>query len=184
MKGVVFTEFLEMVENQFSADIADRIVDLSDLPSGGTYTSVGTYDHQEMLQLVTHLSNETGVAVPDLVRAFGGYLFTRFVAGFPAFFEGPKDAIEFLTHVEDYIHVEVRKLYPDAELPSFHCESPEPGRLEMTYKSTRPFAGLAEGLILACVEHYGEPINLAVEDLSNGAGTSARFTLTRTEAAA
>ena len=31
---------------------------------------------------------------------------------------------------------------------------PLPGQLVMTYKSSRPFADLAEGLILACIEHY------------------------------
>ena len=38
MKGVVFTEFLEMVEDIFSPDIADQIVEEADLPSGGVYT--------------------------------------------------------------------------------------------------------------------------------------------------
>ena len=47
MKGVVFTEFIEMVEDKFSADIADQIIEEADLPSGGVYTSVGTYDHAE-----------------------------------------------------------------------------------------------------------------------------------------
>ena len=40
MKGIVFTEFLEMVEDQ----------------SGGAYTSVGTYDHNEIFRLVNCLS--------------------------------------------------------------------------------------------------------------------------------
>lgn len=28
-------------------------------------------------------------------------------------------AFQFLKNIENYIHVEVRKLYPDAELPTF-----------------------------------------------------------------
>jgi hypothetical protein len=86
MKGMVFTEFLEMVEEQFSPEIADRIVEAADLPSGGIYPAVGTYDHVEMLQLVTQLGQETGLAAPEVIQAFGKYLFGRFVASYPRFF--------------------------------------------------------------------------------------------------
>jgi hypothetical protein len=73
----------------------------------------------------------------------------------------------------------VRKLYSEAELPTFACETPRPDQLSMTYRSTRPFAALAEGLIRGCIAHYGEPIEVGVEDLSDEAGTAALFLLTR-----
>ena len=57
MKGVVFTEFIEMVENEFSPDLADTIITEAGLPSGGIYTSVGTYRHEEMLGSSTGLPN-------------------------------------------------------------------------------------------------------------------------------
>ena len=184
MKGVVFTVFLEMVEGRFSPDVADRIIDEADLPSGGAYTTVGTYDHREMLELVAHLSRQTGVPAGDLVRAFGTHLFGRFAVLFPQYFEGVSSAFEFLGKIEDYIHIEVRKLYPDAELPRFAFDAPGSDRLVVTYRSARPFAALADGLIRGCVAHYGEPIEVEMEDLSDGAGTAARFVLTRREAAA
>jgi hypothetical protein len=179
MKGVVFTEFLEMVEDRFSPDMADRIIEEANLPSGGAYTSIATYDHEEMLRLVSCLSRETGIDVAELYRAFGSYLFKRFYVMFPGYFSGARSAFDFLQRVEDYIHIEVRKLYPDAELPTFVHESPRPDRLVVTYRSNRPFAALADGLIRGCVEHYGEPVAVEMEDLSGGAGTMARFVLTR-----
>jgi len=51
MKGVVFTEFLDMVEAKFSADMVDDIIDDAKLASGGAYTAVGTYPHSEMVAL-------------------------------------------------------------------------------------------------------------------------------------
>jgi hypothetical protein len=66
-------------------------------------------------------------------------------------------------------------------LPSFVCETPRPGSLQVTYRSTRPFAVLAEGLIRGCVAHYGEVIDIDMEDLSGGTGTAARFLLTKRE---
>lgn len=179
MKGIVFTEFLEMVEERFSLDIADRMVGAAALPSGGAYTAVGTYDYQEMVQLVVQLSSLTGIALPDLLRAFGEYLFGRFVVVFPNFFMGVGSAFQFLQSVESYIHVEVRKLYPDAELPSFACQATQPGQLTVTYRSTRPFADLAEGLIRGCCQHFGEQVELLREALDGQPGTHERFTLTQ-----
>ena len=55
-KGVVFIESLKMAEDRFSPDVADIIIDVSDLVSGGAYTTIGTYDHDDLLQFVRHLS--------------------------------------------------------------------------------------------------------------------------------
>jgi hypothetical protein len=109
-------------------------------------------------------------------------LFNRFYVMFPAYFENIPSSFHFMNRIEDYIHVEVRKLYPEAELPSFVCDNSEPGCLRLTYQSTRPFASLAEGLIRGCVAHYGEAADIEVEDLSGGAGTAARFVITRRDA--
>ncbi len=179
MKGIVFTEFLEMVESRFSPELADSIIESANLPSGGAYTTVGTYDHNEMLELVSCLSKETGTSTAELTRSFGAHLFKRFSVLFPKYFDGVDSSFRFLELIESYIHVEVRKLYPEAELPSFECDTSEPGCLRLTYHSTRPFAALAEGLIRGCLDHYGETADIEVDDLSNGAGTAARFLITR-----
>ncbi len=182
MKGIVFTEFLEMVEQTFGADMVDDIIEGASLPSGGAYTAVGTYDFREILALVTTLSAKTGIPVPQLVHAYGKYLFGRFVVGFPQFFRGVPDALSFLSSIEKYIHVEVRKLYPEAELPSFDADRRAPDTLLLTYRSTRPFADLAAGLIEGCLEHYRTPATVTREALPNEGGlTPVRFTIqTRT----
>ena len=183
MKGVVFTEFQEMIEGQFGLEMYDRLIEASELPSGGAYTAVGTYDHSELLQLVTRLSFETGSDVPDLVRAFGVHLFSQFSVANPQFLDGLETSVDFLRSVEDYIHVEVRKLYPDAELPKFKFEQVADGRWEMIYQSSRPFADLAHGLIAATIEHFGDAIDLERIDEPEVSGTSARFILTSRERA-
>ncbi len=178
MKGVVFTEFIEMVESAFSPEVADRIIEETSLASGGAYTAVGTYDHDEIIQLVQALSQESGVSVPDLVRTFGQHLFGRLVTAYPQFLEGVESNLDFLERVEDVIHVEVRKLYPDAELPTFAFSRVNRDCLELDYRSPRPFADLAEGLILGCAEHFAEEIELQREPLTNGPETHVRFTIT------
>ncbi|HBR92854.1 MAG TPA: hypothetical protein DEA90_01670, partial [Opitutae bacterium] len=67
MKGMVFTNFLEMVEERYGIDMVDTIIDASDLPSNGAYTAVGTYPHTEMVSLLISLEKETGVTVSELL---------------------------------------------------------------------------------------------------------------------
>ena len=160
MLGMVFTEFCSMVEKEFSADMVDDIIEMSDLPSGGAYTSVGYYSHQEMLSLVSSLSHKTGIPAPELVRLFGIRLFDFFTENYPQFFVGCSGSFEFLETIDNHIHAEVRKLYPNAAPPSFEFLSEKPGVAKLIYRSNRPFADLAEGLILGCADYFGEKIAL------------------------
>jgi hypothetical protein len=178
MKGVVFTEFLDMVEERFSPALADEILESCELPSGGVYTSVGTYSSEEMTLLVGTLSDRVGVPVPDLLEAYGVYLFERFLALYPSFFDGPTDALSFVSTVDSVVHTEVEKLYSDAELPRFDIVRPGPDALVMTYRSPRHLGDLAAGLLRGAVEHYGEPVGIARESLAED-GSVVRFTLTR-----
>lgn len=179
MKGVVFTEFLEMVEARYSADMVDDVLDDTRPASGGAYTSVGTYDHHEMVALLQALSRRSGVAVAVLLREFGEYLFGRFARAYPAVFGRPTDAFGFLAGLDGIIHAEVRKLYPDAELPRFEVESCDGSRLVLVYTSARHLEDLAEGLLRGCVAHFGGGETLSRETLGDGADRRERFTLSR-----
>ncbi len=179
MKGVVFTEFLDMVAEKFSDDVVDTIIDASDLSTDGAYTAVGTYSHTEMLQLVTHLAKETDIEVPALVEVFGHYLFQRFTKTYPMFFSEVDNSFDFLQTVENHIHVEVKKLYPDAELPTFETKMLGDNTLELIYISKRPFQNLAEGMIKECGIYYKENIELDVEDNSTDDGMNVRFVITK-----
>jgi len=181
MKGIVFTEFLEMVEGQFGDEIADQIIEASDLSSAGAYTSVGTYGHQEIVQLVSHLSTETGISSPDLLKTYGKHLFGRFSTSYGHFIDPTNSLFEFMHSIQNYIHVEVHKLYPDAELPHIACEQVSPKQLSVTYKSERPFADFAEGLTLGAIAHFDEPVELKRVKTSKDSACFAKFLLTNLE---
>ena len=184
MKGIIFTEFVGMVETTFSMEIMDRVFDRVDLPSGGAYTSVGTYDHDEIVQLAIALSDETQIPVQDLVKAYGEHLFARFTDIYPNYFAEQKDTFQFLHHVENYIHTEVLKLYPDAEVPRFEFHETHDHQLVFDYLSTRHLGDVAEGLLRGCIAHFGENIDVTSEDLSSPECSRIRFTLNRAEASA
>ena len=95
MRGMVFTEFMTMVEDQFGLQTLDTIISKSDLTNDGAYSSIGSYDHQELIRMVTNLSKISGESATDLIRAFGQYLFGRFVEKYPVFFMSPRIPYRF-----------------------------------------------------------------------------------------
>ena len=180
MKGIIFTEFMEMVEEKFSVDVVEEILSAANLESNGEYTSLGTYSHEEVLNLVTLLSEKSGLEVGDLALVFGEYLFGRFATIHADFFHGVSNGFDFMEKVEDYIHIEVQKLYPDANPPKLTCTRAADDKLELHYRSHRPFASVAEGLIKGCAAHFNENLTIDRQDLAGvGPGTEARFIMER-----
>jgi hypothetical protein len=178
MKGIVFTEFLELVGRKYGVEVMDLIIEASDLPSGGAYTAVGTYDHEEMLALVHNLSVAIRVPMRDLLETYGRYLFARFSLRHPELFDGATSSFHLLDRIEGHIHGEVRKLHPDAELPAIQVNWRSEDRIEFAYSSTRPFAAFAEGLMRGAIAHFEERVEVRLIDASDD-GTFICFELTR-----
>jgi hypothetical protein len=174
MKGVVFTEFLEFVEKEYGYQVVDHALDNLVLPSGGAYTAVGTYDPQEMAMILSEVSKKTQVATETLLRLYGHFLWQYFVKHFPNFFK-KDNPYDFLCSIEEIIHPEVKKLYHDAELPSFDTEVNDAEKLVMVYKSPRKMFALAKGLMEACLLHYQVDSKIEEEILNDG--REVRFTI-------
>ena len=118
MKGIVFTEFLEMVESTFGLHVVDTIIENSNLPSSGAYTSVGTYDFNEMVALLTELSKETNIPANDLLYSFGHYLFTGLAEAHPEVVSSYKTPLALLCCIEDHIHIHVKNRTTAAGCPT------------------------------------------------------------------
>ncbi len=127
--------------------------------------------------MVGELSALTNQPANTLVHAFGKHMFSRFLTNYPEAFERVTSTFELLLRVEEVIHVEVKKINPDAELPSFSFPPTDEDCLDVVYESKRPFADLAHGLIEACIEHYEEDLVVTRDDLEGEPGTHARFSL-------
>ena len=154
MKGIIFTELLEMIETEYGPKLVNNVVDKLDSKSNGVYTSVGHYDHSELVGLIKNISNETEITMNDLMHQYGGFLFKKFISYYPAFFENVGHPFEFLESVDSYIHKEVIKLYPDAELPKFTCNILNTTSMEMIYISKRRMENFAKGLIEECLLYF------------------------------
>lgn len=176
MKGIVFTEFLDLVEEKFGLEMVDKIIEESQLASGGVYTSVGTYSFSEMLQLLTSLSTHTNIATDDLLMVYGEHFFSVIETSYPGLLATYNDPIEMLNSIENHIHIEVRKIYPDAELPTFIVENRTKNTLVMLYKSSRSMHHFGLGLMNKTFEHFNATATIDLEKIKED-GTEVRFTI-------
>ncbi len=163
MKGVVFVEFLEMVESELGLDETEKLIEDSNLESGGAYTTVGTYDDNEMLTLVKQFHARTNIPIPVLLRRFGEYLFNNLIVKYKEYMKDFDSGFDLLKQIDNYIHVEVQKLYPKAILPKFTYDQPKENTLRLTYESDRKLSDLAEGLIVASMKHFDEKFTIKQE---------------------
>jgi hypothetical protein len=178
MKGIVFTEFLDLVEDKFGLEMVDNIISNSQLESGGVYTSVGTYRFSEMLQLLQHLSENTNISIDDLLLVYAEHFFGVLKESYPGLLATYKDPIEMLSSIENHIHVEVRKIYPDAELPTFIIESKTENSLVMIYKSSRAMHHFGLGLMNKTFEHFNATATITLEKIKED-GTEVKFIINK-----
>jgi hypothetical protein len=183
MRGLVFTEFIQLVEEKFGVVMADELLSTPGLTDGGAYTSVGQYPHTEMLAMVGALSERSGIPASDLCKIFGEWLFPKLARSFDFSVGAHSDAFSFLASLDGLIHVEVRKLYPQAELPQVPIIRMDDRELVMEYRSKRPFADVAEGLLRGTLAWFGERAELRREPLDEDTARSARFRIIRKAAA-
>jgi len=174
LKGLVFTTFYDFCEGQFGPDMLDDVIGDARLPHAGAYTSVGTYPFEEMVALITALAKRSGLGMPTLLERFGEFCFCCWVRKFPALF-ADRDLFDVLADIDNFHESEVRKLYPDAELPSFTVVDRDGNRILLDYHSCKPLADLPIGVIRGASSHLGVSVNVSY---TNSGGT-VRFRVER-----
>lgn len=178
MKGLIFRSFLEYAEDQLGLEFVDNMLQITQTDSQGVYTNIGTYDHAELIQYIGYICENKKLDMDELVENFGVFLFGFLGSTYPNLIKQFTSSLDCIYHIDQTIHKNVTKIYPNAELPNLNATFTEPNKeLTLTYESSRPFMYLALGLIKGCIRHYKNQIDVKMIDLSNGKNTKALFTL-------
>ncbi len=178
MKGLIFRSFLNYSEESFGLEFVENMLNETQTSSKGIYTNIGTYDHEELIQYISHVCKDKNMALEPLVENFGYYLFGSLVEAYPHLIKQFNNSLDCIHHIDQTIHKNVTKIYPNAELPNLHATFTIPDKeLSLTYESSRPFMFLAMGLIKGCVNHYKNSVDVKMIDLSNGKHNKASFTI-------
>ena len=178
MKGIVFTEFLDLVEEKFGLEMVDAIISQSKLESKGVYTSIGTYSFSELLQLLQNLQTKTGISIDNLLLIYGEHFFSVIETNYKDLLSSYNDPIEMLASINNHIHVEVRKIYNDAELPTFIIKEKTKQTLILIYKSSRSMHHFGLGLMNKTFEHFNSKATVVLEKIKKD-GTEVKFIITK-----
>ena len=168
MMGLVFTSFVEMIESEWSAEFADRLLADARLPHDGAYTAVGHYPFSELQTLLGLLCERSGIAAPDMLRRFGRYLFDDIHRSHKAVLEGIDSFLDLMEQLDRHIHREVQKLHPATELPQFTVLERGPDHIRLAYRSPRQLQALALGLIDGAAALYGLMVDVEMTDHTDG----------------
>jgi hypothetical protein len=84
--------------------------------------------------------------------------------------------MDLIAGVENHIHIEVRKLYNDADLPTFRVVEKTEKKLTVIYKSSKGLTYLALGLIKETLNHF-KVNGLVTIDPSFDANDGVKFTI-------
>jgi predicted hydrocarbon binding protein len=158
MKGIVFNVLEEVVTDEFGLATWDRL--LQDSSASGVYTSLASYDDDEMGRIVQAAAHALGKTDADILRWYGERFIPKMYQRYPEFFTTFGDTRTFLGALNRIIHPEVRKLYPGADVPTFSFETLPDGRFGLGYHSPRKMCAFAEGLVLGAAAHYGETVTI------------------------
>ena len=158
MKGVIFNYFEEFVVEHWGDDFYEDLLGSCELITKEPFVGPGTYPDEDLLALLGLATQRLNVEVSDALRMFGRWLFPRLLDGYPdslAFVDHPA---AFLSLVDRVIHVEVRKLHPEARTPTVELEALDSGDHLLHYRSERKLCALAEGLLQGVGDRFGYQI--------------------------
>ncbi|MFT4654018.1 MAG: putative hydrocarbon binding protein [Kangiellaceae bacterium] len=161
LKGVVFVKLNEFVEETWGLALWDELLQETNLDSNGIYTSVGQYDDQEFFSLVELLAHKKVITTEQTQKAFGEWIFKEFYAIAPPGAHNFVDIFDFLHGVQNIIHVEVKKLYPDEFLPEFDFLFESEDALRFHYKSPRKLCHFCEGLVYGLSKHLNQQVKVS-----------------------
>jgi len=155
LKGLIFSELIRFMEEKQNPLFVEQVIAAADLPNDAAFSRIGVYPTAHALLLVGAASQLSGIPVAALCEEFGTYLFGRFNILYPEIMSSYSTAESLLEHVRGHIHEDVKVLYPDATPPEVTMRTQD-DQCIVEYRSHRPLAHIACGLIRGCLDHFGD----------------------------
>ncbi len=177
MKGAIFNIFEEFIIQKFGVEVYENILQHSQIETKDPFISAGTYPDTDFYKLVGTACKLYNLPPEEAQKMFGRFTFVELAKFQPHFVEPYKSAKSFLLTVDSVIHVEVKKLYPDAYLPKFIYSEPSKNELQIIYISKRKLYSFMEGLIDGVADYFKEDIDVEFDTMLYNGEEACRFHL-------
>ncbi len=159
MKGIIFNLLENLVIDKFGDEIMEEIFEEAEFSvDAPPFIATETYPVSDLVAIVALLSEKSNIPIDDLIYEFGKYMFPNLADKYPVFFKDVDSPLEFLKNVNDIIHVEVRKIFTEANPPIVKIEDINQNKATLHYSSERKLCRLLEGLLDGVAIHFGKKI--------------------------
>lgn len=176
MKGFIFTNFIDFIETSYGLELVDEMITNCDLPSEGIYSSFNSYDFDELVSLLTYVSKKTAVKPEIILEKFGIFVFPYLIGKHSYIIEQYGNALDLISGIENHIHIEVKKLYNDADLPTFRVVEKTEKKLSIIYKSSKGLTYFAIGLLKETLNHFNVNGTVTIDE-SFGTESGVKFNI-------
>ncbi|WP_321298285.1 heme NO-binding domain-containing protein [Marinifilum fragile] len=163
MKGIFFTELLEMAEREYGSLAVDKIIPFLKVGDHGVFNANMDYPFSQFHELINRLANEVRIAPTDLTKLYGEYLFSRLIIIYRPHFAGNSDIFEFLEKIDYFIHVKLQADFPHQGITGFKTERINHNTFTVSYQSTHDLIDLAIGLFMGCQKFFNEDLTVNAE---------------------
>ena len=154
MKGIIFNITERFIISNHGEEVYEDIISSCKLETKEPFVGPGTYSDNDMLEILKVATQKLNVKIDYLLKELGKYAFGQLAKRYPNFVSPYDDAKTFLLTVDGIIHVEVRKLYQETQLPVFQYSEPSENELIITYYSKRKLYSFMEGLINGVAKYF------------------------------
>lgn len=177
MHGLFFTTLMDYLEQDFGLEVVDAAVRASNPASAAAYTAVSDYPHQELFSIITAAASRLGRDPAELLQQYGRRVFQALLQKHPGAVADAGDTLEFIATVDRHVHAEVQRRYPGARVPALTVSRASAGGGTVEYRSHRPLADVAAGMLQGCIDFFQDELTLQVDADFNSCPTHVRFRL-------
>ncbi len=177
MKGMIFNLLEDFIVEGWGPERFEKIMELCPVHAQVPYVGPGTYPDANLMSIIEKTTAELGLGNAEALRRFGRFAFPKLAQKFSVYTQNHRHPKTFLKAVDGVIHVEVRKLFANAEPPRITFEDPAPDRLILHYNSRRQLCPFFAGLVEGCGDFYKVPIAQAQVECAREGAPSCQFAL-------
>jgi hypothetical protein len=161
MKGIVFVNFNEFINELWGDEFWDNLLNEAELPSGGVYTTFGTYDDQKLFTLICLGVDKKNIYVKYAQFVSVKWAFREFYSFAPAGVHNFTDVFESAHTVQSFIHLEADKLDTDTLPPKSMFLSETPKKILSHYQSAGKLCFLCEDILPSPATHTGQKVKVS-----------------------
>jgi len=181
MKGLIFNYFEQYISETYNTDIWESILENAPLESGTVFVSPEIYPDGDFFSLLNQAAIELKIDLTQILKEFGTCLFGYYVENYSSLIDFAHDPKKFLMGINDYVHMEAKKIMKGATPPLFICKDIAPDKLIMKYYSDRNLCMLVEGILIGVSKYYNVYIEFKQTTCTHRGDDMCTFELTFSE---